>query len=173
MPNWIEGTFRFRGSKENVKKFIMEGLKPVSNFGCEEKFQSTIKFEEDEYIEIKFTLNNQNEDSKKKYPDYLYIPHTHRHFVKLDSYGYISSQSCKKNNDLVFATNFKAAWSIDTEAIVQVAKEFQIDIRVNGYERGMEFEQLLEVDRNGVIKCDRDIEYTDYIWECSMPLLGG
>lgn len=37
----------------------------------------------------------------------------------------------------------------------------------------MEFEQLLEVDRNGVIKCDRDIEYTDYIWECSMPLLGG
>lgn len=171
MSNWIEGTFRFRGLKENVKKFIMEGLQP--SFRCEEKLQRKIEFEEDDYIEIKFTLNDKKEDSKKKYPDYLYIPHTSRTFVELDSYGYISANKCEKSNDLVCATNFKATWSIDTEAIVKVAKEYQIDIRINGYERGMRFEQLVEVNRRGVIRCESVIQYEDYIWECPMPLLGG
>lgn len=173
MPNWIEGTFRARGSKENIKKFIMEGLQPVSFFGCDDKIQRKIEFEEDDYIEINFKLDNQNEDQKMKHPKELYIPHTKRNFVELNNWGDITVNSCKKNNDFIFATDFKGAWAIDTEAIVQVAKEFQIDIRVNGYECGMEFEQLLEVDRNGTIKCDSCIEYIDYTWECSMPLLGG
>lgn len=176
MPNWIEGTFRFRGSKENVKKFIMEGLKPA--FRCEEKLKSEIAFEEDDYIEIKFTLNDQKgrfqkEDSKRKHPECLYIPHTSRTYVELDSYGYISANKCEKSNDLVCATNFKAAWSIDTEAIVSVAEEYKIDIRINGYERGMEFEQLVEVNRRGVIRCESVIQYEDYTWECPMPLIGG
>lgn len=29
MPNWIEGTFRVRGSLKNVKQFIDEGLGTV------------------------------------------------------------------------------------------------------------------------------------------------
>ena len=173
MPNWIEGTFRCRGSKENITKFIMEGLQPISNFGCDEKLQREIEIDDDDYIEIIFTLNEQDENQKRKHPNTLYIPHAKRNFVELEGFGYISANRCKKSNDFVFATNFRGAWSIDTEAIVSVAKEFQIDIRVNGYERGVEFEQLFEVNRNGVIKCESCIEYIDYTWECPMPLLGG
>lgn len=172
MANWIEGTFRARGSKENVTKFIMEGLQPVSSFLCNEKIKRKIELDDDDYIEISFELDKQDENSKKKDPDELYIPHTIRNFIQLE-YGCISVYKCKKNNDFIFATNYKGAWAIDTEAIASVAKEFQIDIRVNGYEKGMEFEQLVEVSRNGTVKCESFIQYSDYVWECSMPLLGG
>ena len=172
MPNWIEGTFRARGSKENVTKFIMEGLQPVLTFLGNEKIKRKIELDDDCYIEISFELDKQDENSKKKHPDELYIPHTKRSFIQLE-YGCISVHKCEKSNDFVFATNYKSAWVIDTEAIASVAKEFQIDIRVNGYEKGMEFEQLVEVNRRGVTKCDSFIQYEDYTWQCPMPLFGG
>lgn len=28
MPNWCEGTLKVRGTKENVKRFVLEGLPP-------------------------------------------------------------------------------------------------------------------------------------------------
>jgi hypothetical protein len=59
------------------------------------------------------------------------------------------------------------------DKIVEIAKKYKIDIRVNGYEKGMEFEQLFEVSRNGEVKCESFIQYADYTWECPMPLLGG
>lgn len=172
MPNWIEGTFRARGSKENVIKFIMEGLQLAPNFLRDEKIKRKIELDDDCYIEISFELDKQDENSKKKHPDELYIPHTKRTFIQLE-YGRIFVHECEKSNDFVFATNCKSAWAIDTESIASVAKEFQIDIRVNGYEKGMEFEQLVEVNRRGVTKCDSFIQYEDYTWQCPMPLLGG
>lgn len=33
MPNWCEGTLKVRGTKENVKKFVLEGLHPVGFMG--------------------------------------------------------------------------------------------------------------------------------------------
>lgn len=173
MPNWIEGTFRARGEKENIKKFLMEGLSPSSSFGCEEEIKKEISFEEDNYLEFKYTLENKEDDSKRKSPTSLHIPKTRRNFVELDSWGEICVYKSKNSNDFMFATRFKGAWAIDTDAIKEIAKEYEIDIRINGFERGMEFEQLFEVNREGWTACESVIQYMDYIWECPMPLLGG
>ena len=35
MPNWSEGCLKVRGKVANVKKFVLEGLKPVDVFGNE------------------------------------------------------------------------------------------------------------------------------------------
>ena len=35
MPNWCKGCLKVRGNAANVKKFILEGLKPVDIFGNE------------------------------------------------------------------------------------------------------------------------------------------
>lgn len=79
----------------------------------------------------------------------------------------------KENGEFQFSSSFKSAWAIDTEPLANIAKKYEIDIRVNGYEMGMQFEQLLEVSRNGTVKCESFIQYEDYEWECPMPLLGG
>ena len=173
MPNWIEGTFRARGTKENIKKFLMEGLEPSSSFGCEQKIKREINDEEDNYFEFKVSLIDKDDNQGKESQISLHIPKTRRNFVELDSWGEITAHKTQNSDDFVFATRFKGAWSIDTDAIKEIAKEFEIDIRVNGYECGMEFEQLLEVNRSGWIVCDSVIQYMDYTWECPMPLLGG
>lgn len=164
MANWCEGTFRARGTKENIKKFLVEGLEPISRFNVTEEIKRKIE-DYDNSFDVTYTHENQEVDS-------LYIPYSKRNFMEL-GYGMISAYKIRNSDDFMFAKEFKGAWSIDFDAIKKIATEYKIDIRVNGYECGMEFEQLYEVDREGTIKCDSFIQYSNYIWECPMPLLGG
>ena len=169
MPNWIEGTIRFRGSKENIKRFATEGLQLCGGIG--EK-RTEISYEEDDYIEICISQVSNEKDSERQYPRRMYIPHTRRNFVDGDMND-ICIHKNKKRDDFVLVLEFRGAWAIDTDGLTAVAKEYEIDIRVNGYELGMEFEQLFEVSRKGTVRCDSVIQYEDYSWECPMPLLGG
>ena len=170
MPNWIEGTIRFRGSKESIKKFVTEGLSLCGINSGDKKIE--INYEEDDYIEICISQVLNEKESKNQYPRRLHILHTRRNFVDGDMND-ICIHKNKNRGDFVLVLNFRGAWAIDTDGLTLVAKEYKIDIRVNGYERGMEFEQLFEVNRNGTVRCDSVIQYEDYEWECTMPLLGG
>ena len=151
----------------------MEGLAPSSSFGCDQKIKREITCEEDYYLEFKVSLIDEDDNQGKESQISLHIPKTRRNFVDLDSWGEINACKPQNSDDFVFATRFKGAWAIDTDAIKEIATEFQIDIRVNGYECGMEFEQLFEVNRSGWVACESVIQYMNYTWECPMPLLGG
>lgn len=164
MANWVEGTFRARGSKDNIKKFIMEGLNAISYLG-KEKIKKELYYEDDDLLEFRIKRTDIDENVKT-----LHIAGTNRNFLEIQ--GRIESYKNEKG-DFYIAESFKSAWSIDIDKIVEIAEKYKIDIRVNGYERGMQFEQLLEVSRNGTVKCEAFVQYADYVWECSMPLLGG
>lgn len=166
MPNWIKGSFRARGSKEDIKKFIMEGLGPIGLIIGEEKIKKELSYEDNESLEFAF---ERLDDGKRV--EMLHISGLNRHFLELEV-SCINAYKTKKD-DFYFASYFRSAWGIDTGGIVEIAKKYNIDIRVNGYECGQEFEQLFEVSRKGKIKCESYIEYEDYLWECPMPLLGG
>lgn len=168
MPNWIEGTFRARGEKEKIKKFLLEGIGACNGL----KITTDID-EDDNSLTVTFKNPEVDEnDFKNKYHNTLYINNTRRNFIEDlclgDIYAYKNS-----NEEFQFATSFKSAWAIETDPYVEIAKQYEIDIRVNGFECGMEFEQLLEVSRTGQIKCESFIQYDDWIWQCPMPLLGG
>lgn len=167
MPNWIEGTFRARGSKENIKKFILEGLE-----ACYRQKIITEIEENENSLYVTFKNPEAAENDKIEYPNILHIKDTRRNFIEDLCMGEIYADK-KDNGDFQFVSSFKSAWAIDTEPLVNIAKKYEIDIRVNGYEMGMQFEQLLEVSRNGTVKCESFIQYEDYEWECPMPLLGG
>lgn len=169
MSNWIEGTFRARGKKENIKKFLLEGL------GACYGLKITTEIDEnDDSLYVTFKNPEADEsDYKSKYHDTLYIKNTRRHFIEDLCGGEIYAYRKKSNGEFQFNSSFRSAWAIDTEPLVNIAKEYEIDIRVNGFECGMEFEQLLEVSRKGQIICESVISYDDWGWQCSMPLLGG
>lgn len=167
MPNWIEGTFRARGNKDNIKKFILEGLEACY------RLKITTEIEEnDDSLYVTFKNPEVAENDKIEYPKTLHIKDTRRNFIEDLCMGEIYAYK-KENGEFQFASSFKSAWAIDTEPLANIAKRYEIDIRVNGYEKGMQFEQLLEVSRNGTVKCESFIQYEDYEWECPMPLLGG
>ena len=170
MPNWIQGTFRARGSKENIIRFIREGIKPSSWAGKDDEIEMELKEYEEDYITAKWTLKSGNETD---YPEWLHIDGTERHFLKPDDYGEFDIHQTDSKTDFIMVVSFKAAWGINIDQMGEVAKKYEIDIRMNGYERGMEFEQTIEVTRKGYVLTKALISYPDYQWECPMPLLGG
>ena len=148
MPNWCEGTFRARGSKEDLINFIRNG------------------------VEAEFIPMDCDDEFETEKCGYIWIKDTRRHFLNAEDRQYISLYE-KENGIYQFAFPFVAAWAIDTDAIKMIAEKYHIDVRVNGFEMGMQFEQLVEVSKTGWIRCDSVIQYDDYEWQCAMPLLGG
>lgn len=157
MPNWVKGTFKARGARENIEKFVLNGLEGVGFFG-------------NAVGEIKITYQHEDEtDFSFGDADCMWIKDTHRHFLEC---GGIEAYE-RRDGSFIFYCPFKAAWGIDEDSIAALAKEYGIKIRANGFECGMEFEQTVEADENGNIVLSEVKKYDDYSWECPMPGMGG
>ena len=165
MPNWIEGCFRARGKREDINNFLVNGLNPVTFFGDDAQVKKEIT---EDGISYTFT----DEDGKEKwYSGSVHIRETRRQFLEL-KYGDIYVNE-KDNGEVQLAHDFKGAWGIDTDTLKTIAEKYNIDIKVNGYERGMGFTQIFEVDRNGNVLQDSERKFGDWTWDCDMPILGG
>lgn len=163
MPNWVEGTFRIRGPKENVLKFAAEGLSAVAYNG-----PITVKrYEEDDGV-IHFDFMDAKLGGP---PDMLYIEGTKRHFLDDISYGIDVYENNEGEYQLV--APFQAAWSINLDNLEAIADKYGVDVKANGYELGFQFEQIIEINRSGKVLAAKKIKYNNYGWECAMPLLGG
>ena len=66
----------------------------------------------------------------------------------------------------------KQAWGFEPDDFIYISKTYNLDLRITGFERGMGFDQEIEVI-NGEITLDKSTDYNDYWWECPCPTLGG
>ena len=158
MPNWIEGTIKLRGQSENLKRFFKEGLAPSSYLGRTKPYEDFVKCDFDRaYCEV--TIKNEP-----------HIVGTRRAFVQ-DTYVYWD------NSYETIVMPIKQAWAFitndyDEKAWLDISKKYDLDIRLYGFECGMEFCQEIEII-GGEVTIDNDIKYDDWYWECPMPHLGG
>ena len=74
--------------------------------------------------------------------------------------------------DEVIVLPVQAAWALESTPYEEMSKKYGLDFRFYGYERGMEFNQEIEVI-DGETTIDREIKFKDYWWECPDPELGG
>ena len=152
MPNWIEGTFRVKGSKENIERFILGALK-----ASDDREGGVIRDDEMFFV-------NESGGS-------LWLVDSSRQFLDEE---YIEPFKTK-DGKYIFSCRYRGAWGIDRERIVALSEEYGVRIKVNGYERGTQYEEMLDVD-NGKIVGQRKIEYEEYeewVWNCDMPNMGG
>ena len=156
MPNWCEGTLKVRGTIKSLKNFVLNGLIPVNPLGATQK-----------------PLSVYREDETSLYissvPDTLYIKGTRRAFCEPD---YIEIISDEPNDKTILTMPFKQAWAILSDNLLEVCKEFNIDMKIQGFERGMRFSQIVEIV-NGEIIQDEEIKYDDWEWDCPCPDMGG
>lgn len=68
--------------------------------------------------------------------------------------------------------NFKAAWEIDASSLAKLSKKYLIDFKILGFERGMQFNQDVEIVNGEIVK-NEEIKFKDYTWECIRPHIGG
>lgn len=164
MPNWCKGNLKIRGKKENIVNFLKEGTLLLEGFWEPKEIKPDIE-EIHDYDEIEI----KNFDKEKR--DCLYIKETRRHFIDpVENEIYIYDTD--KEEQIICLENFKAAWGIDTDALRTISKRYNIDIKIYGFERGMEFNQDIEIIKGKIIK-DEEIKFENYQWECINPDLGG
>lgn len=151
MPNWCEGTLKVRGTKKNLTEFVLKGLKPVDFLGG---MKELLKF--DKYGDV---------SSKET----CWVEGTRRGFIEgLDVYF---SEFEDEGNEII-CLDYKQAWGIDTEQLLDICKKYNLDMKIYAFEMGMEFNQDIEIVNGEIIK-DNEIKFDDYGWECVCPRLGG
>lgn len=151
MPNWIEGTLKVRGSADKLIQFVKEAI------------EATVTEKQYGESDLEFDV-----------PDRAYIADSRRAFTREACYCNIDKSV---DNRQTIAIPIKQAWSFtpsdeSAERWVQLAKKYEVDIRLQGFERGMEFYQDYAIE-NGEVTIDKVVEFDDWTWECPMPLLGG
>lgn len=151
MPNWCEGSLKVRGTKENMTKFILEGLHPVGFLGEEHP-----KLSVNEYGDI---------DSNET----CWIENTRRGFVE----G-VEVHLSEYENDEIFVAVFdsKFAWGISADELLKTCEKYHVDMKIHGFERGMEFNQVIEIVDGKILK-DEELHFKDYQWDCICPNIGG
>lgn len=151
MPNWCEGTLKVRGTKENVKKFVLEGLHPVGFMG--EKHE---RLSLNEYGDI---------DSNET----CWIENTDRGFVE----G-VEVYFSEYEDDKIFVAIFdsKFAWGIDSSELLETCIKYNVDMKIHAFEQEMEFNQVIEIVDKKIVQ-DKEIHFENYMWDCICPNIGG
>ena len=161
MPNWIEGTMKLRGKREDIKRFLDNEIEASSWFGEQNALEEQAKCNSDgSYFE--YTFKNEP-----------HIKGTRRAFI-VDDYLYMDK------DEGTVSVGIKQAWSFSTtkddrelDLWKDNAHKYNIDIKLFGIESGIEFcqEVIALKDSDGVI--NNVIEYEDWDWECPFPEMGG
>ena len=151
MPNWSEGCLKVRGKAVNVKKFILEGLKPFDFSGYE-----PCKLELSDIGEVETDKDCWIEGTTRGYVENLYVDFS-------DS---------EDDETFTAVLDAKFAWVADAEELLALCKKYSVDMKLYAFEKGNEFNQDILIIR-GLIFRDCRIEFEDYNWECICPTVGG
>lgn len=153
MPNWIEGTMKLRGKREDILRFFREGV----DASAPHKLEDQVKDESsDDSIWIRFT----NEP---------HIKGTRRAFIESDyaeMYGDVG----------IVCVNIKQAWTFcsveDLCVWKRISDTYNVDLKLYGIECGMEFTQEVIIIRGEEPKVN-ERRYEDWEWDCPFPRMGG
>ena len=162
MPNWCEGMLKIRGKQEDVFNLLADNLQvwktiiikePKLYMREEIDKEAIVVDKEGESIWVKKTA---------------YIKGTRRNFVEPNNINVWKG----KDGNACIAVEFEAAWDVESEPYIKLSKAYNVDIKIEAFERGMEFSRYILIE-NGNLKEDKETKYDDYVWECVMPNLGG
>ena len=162
MPNQCEGMLKIRGKQEDVFNLLADNLQVWKTIIIKEP-----KLDMREEIDKEAIVVDKEGESiwvKKT----AYIKGTRRNFVEPNDIDVWKG----KDGNACIAVEFKAAWDVESEPYIKLSKAYNVDIKIEAFERGMEFSRYILIE-NGNLKEDKETEYDDYVWECVMPNLGG
>ena len=156
MPNWCEGTLKVRGTIKDLKNFVLNGLLPVDPMGR---------------MKEPLSLDGESETSFYIFgiTDTLYIKGARRAFCEP---AHIDVCVDEPDDKVIITMPFKQAWVILSDDLLEVCKEFNVDIKIQGFEQGMRFSQIVEIVDGEIIQ-DEEIKYDDWKWDCPCPDMGG
>lgn len=161
MPNWCEGRMKIRGKFSNVVSCLQnsfEGLKHGDDY---------VMVEAPENIKI-YSEYIDSGEFEIRFNKTVYVKHSQRAFVS----GSCDVCAQDKDSQTTAIIEIKQAWGIVAENYVEMSRDYNVDIRIQAFERGMEFYQDVIIEK-GEIARDQTTKYQDWAWDCPVPDFGG
>ena len=151
MPNWSEGCLKVRGKAANVKKFILECVKPIVP-----NSNGLLKLEISDLGEIESKGVCWIEGTKGGWVENLLVDFS---FVEDDE-------------TFTATLDAKFAWAADAEELSALCKKYSVDMKLYAFEKSMRFNQDILIVGKEILR-DNRIAFEDYNWECICPTVGG
>lgn len=173
MPNWCKGSMKLRGKPENILRFVKEGLDLYVGDNSD-LVDKSVWLDIQQYgsgnIEV-FFIN-------KNIPPYelIHINGTSRAFIRSDECSGIFMDLSENPETIIVVLAIKQAWGYRPAEFRDIAKKYEIDIRLYGIEQGMGFVEDYEILDNGDTFNDLGPvydSYDDFRWNCPFPWIGG
>ncbi len=162
MPNWCTGDLKIRGKYKDVKEFLSKEMFILGGNILNREYQAPVI---DEEYGIAINVGKQG----------MWFRNAYRSFFDSDIDIYIEFDDEEDKDEKVITANLgelSTAWEIDTQALIKLSEQYNLDFKIYAYERGMEFNIDFEVHKGKVIK-NNEIRFDDYVWECTNPEIGG
>lgn len=167
MPNWCRGVLKIRGKKKNLLNFLKNGM------------EVTYYTTEKENLILKSKLLKINNEScetivsLQENKDNIYIKDTRRAFVVDGIYwDWNSDDKEDLEENYTKLIDIQQAWRLEVEQFSNISRKYNLDIRIKGYESGMQFAQEFIIVKGNIVSY-KEFTYDDYIWEVDDPRLGG
>lgn len=168
MPNWNAGILRIRGKREDVIKFLTEGVNAY-------EFRSNGKISS-EYLPIsKDELYTFDDDCIEYKRNNIYVEGTTRGFIcEYNCLVYISNDTDNEGRIYTYV-DYRQAWGINENELADISAKYHLDFRIFAAEAGMGFWIDLEILDGEITKLEEygNMSYNEYIWNCPIPNVGG
>lgn len=150
MANWCEGWVKFRGTLENLKRFIENEFKNSEPYIKDEELTPCMA---ERLTFLKSLVRTYADDDD----------------VSAANYGVFSDD----DGIGIFIIKLCHAWNIKRQGYNELAKKYNLDIRGKCYELGCAFVEEFEINNRGEDIFYEVHKFNDYTWECECPTLGG
>ncbi len=179
MPNWCEGSLKLRGKYTDILRFFEEGVNAYK-YDDSKNMKNTSKWStklipKEEWCEFEEFDGETVISNKLESAGWIYIEETKKAFIEEDYCSY-SIHRDKNDADCIFALPFKQAWCIQKQDWIDIAKKYNLEIKIFGIESGTGFWCTFHVLKDGAIMEYNSQQYQDYkayIWNCPLPWMGG
>lgn len=170
MPNWITGSLKLRGSYDNIINFFENGLNVYHGHWNSDtgEYKERVVPKSDWLKMEEFSANGGRECDITISNYWAYIEGTKRAFISDGTWLCIDDS----DSPTVASMEINQAWGFKAEEFLEIAKKYNLDIRLWGLESGMGFGQEIVIENEELMK-DQIIKYEDFQWEAPMPWLGG
>lgn len=167
MPNWCEGSLKLRGKTTDILKFVKEGLNV---------YKDEAPIDKNEWLEI----NEVNDDVEIyfKTSDPIYVEGTKRAFLN-HSYSFQNTTDYWFDAETDYSICLfivSQAWCFKPDDWINIAKTYNLDIKLYGVEEGIGFVSDYTILDHGETVVDNSLNYKDYedfLWNCPFPFIGG
>ena len=159
MPNWIEGTFKLRGKREDIRNFLKNEIAASELYGVESDINDqVIDNSGDDYLDFTFKNEPWIKDTRRAFI-------TSEYFWMEEDYG-------------VAVFSIKQAWSFncndrDLDRWKEIARDYDIDIKLYGIECGVQFCHEIIITEKGSRVVENVIQYENWDWDCPFSHMGG